>query len=63
MKDVEDALIAKKQEEQRRIKKLADFDRIIATLEDEMSQLDDTKNLAVRASSHQAKAIVKCHCA
>ena len=48
MKDVEDALIAKKQEEQRQIKKLADFDRIIATLEDEMNQLEDTKNLAVR---------------
>ena len=51
MKDVEEALLSKKEEERRRLKKQAEFDRIIATLEDEMNQLPDTKNLAVSNAS------------
>ena len=47
MKDVEDTLEGKKQEEKQRLKRIADFDKIIEGLEMELSQIPDTRNIAV----------------
>ena len=47
MKDVEDNLEGKKQEEKQRLKRIADFDKIIGGLELQLSELPDMSNIAV----------------
>ena len=47
MKDVEDNLEGKKQEEKQRLKRISDFDKIIGGLELQLSELPDMSNIAV----------------
>ena len=47
MKDVEDNLEGKKQEEKQRLKRISDFDKIIGGLELQLSELPDISNIAV----------------
>ena len=47
MKDVEDNLEGKKQEEKQRLKRIADFDKIIGGLELQLSELPDMSNITV----------------